>query len=130
MRTRKTKSISISLFKINGFFLTDTIHTILDHTKSSDITYVVSFLTYKKNRIHINKKMNILPTKGYTINQSKKDVFNENKIKEEMKKNCNVTIEELSKLTGLSMYIIKNKFYMKIRREQYPKVLRWSKNKK
>ena len=124
MRKRKSKNISTPLFKINGFLLTNTLHIIIDRTKNSDIVYVISHLTYKSSRIHTNRKINILSTKGHTINQSKEDVFNENKIKEEMKKNCNVTVKELSKLTGLSIYRVRNKFYMKIRREQYPKVLK------
>ena len=124
MRTRKSRTISTPLFKIDGFLLTNTLNIILDHRKNNDVVYVISYFTYKNNRICTTKKINVATTKGYTINKSKEDIFNENKIKEEMKKGHNITIKELSKLTGLSLYKIRNNLYMKIRREQYPKVLR------
>ena len=124
MRTRKSKNMSTPLFKIDGFLLTNTLHIIFDHTKNNDVMYVISHFTYKNNRIHTTKKINVATTKGYTIDKSKEDIFNENKVKEEMKKGHNITIKELSKLTGLSLYKIRNNLYMKIRREQYPKVLR------
>lgn len=119
MKTRKYKNISTPLFRINGFFLTNTLHIILDRTKNNDIVYVVSQFTYKNRRIHTSSNR-------YRCKSIQNEEYEniENKIKEAMEKNHSIKIKEISEQTGLSIYTIRNKFYMKIRREQYPKVLR------
>jgi len=96
MTTRKSKLISIRLFEIKGYFLSSTLQVLCDQVKDKENVYVISRLTYRNYRISLNKsieKYNVI--NGLFIN--KDDINKENKKKELMEKNKNITIKELIK---------------------------------
>ncbi len=110
MTTRKSKSTSIHLFKIDGYFVSSVIHIICDKTKDKENVYISSYFVHKNRRIH--------PSSNRYQNQ---DIQNENpeniesKVKEIMIKDRSICIKEIAKQTGFTKYKIE-KFYMKLRR--------------
>lgn len=117
IRSRKTKDISIKLVEINGLFVVNTTHIIVDYIKGKEFVYINSYFKYKKYKIHLNRNFD---RKDSDLNNSeyknKKDNDKKNKIRKLMLKDRNITMIELSKLTGFSMYMV-NRFYMGIRRD-------------
>ncbi len=108
MTTRKSKSVSIHLFKINDYYISNVTHIIHDKIKDKENIYISSYFVHRHKKIHVSSNR-------YRHQAIQNEENIENKIKELMIKNKSIKIKEISKQTGFTKYVV-GKFYMKLRR--------------
>ncbi len=113
MNIRKVKSISTKLTKIDNHTLSGLTRIIFEHVNNRSNIYIDNSLLYRNYKICLSKN-NIF------YNANDKDI--EYTIRKVMRKNKGISQKDISKLTNLSKNAV-SKFYMKIRREQYARVL-------
>lgn len=107
---RKHKSITDRLFYIDEKWL-----SYITHVMYNDYgVHVYCYIIYEQHKVSLNKgcSTKVKNKKPYKISNRDKEV----RIREEMKKDKNITVKRLSELTGFSIYSI-YRFYMRIRRE-------------
>ncbi len=120
-RSIKKKSLAIPIFEVDGYFLSSVVQIVFEQTMSTKNMYIISYFKYKNKSISLSKHLNVLQNKGYVYKDEGR-LEKENLIRNEIIKNKNVTIKEISKSTKLSTYLV-NRYYMKIRREQFSRCI-------